>query len=191
MPVTMQTKSVIKEALGDACEALSLIAEYRFQPDAIDVSYHDPLELPSLWEAGGESPVCATFCEISGDLPGYLLLVFPFADADVMARLLLGQECSDRALVDSALGEVANILGSTFLNHLSDHYHVCAIPTPPQVVWDMMGALLQTLALAATSEGKAKIPIVRTAFTQKEHAVNAFLLWITDENQIRQIGDGR
>lgn len=190
MSVAIKSQNVIKTALGDACEALSLIAEYRFQPDAIQVSYHDPLELATLWEAGREAGVCAAFCEISGDLPGYLLIVFPFAEADTMARLLLGMEEEDPALIDSALGEVANILGSSFLNHLADYFRVSATPSPPQVVWDMMGTLLQTLATAAVAEGKSEVPIVRASFTQKDHAVSTYLLWITDADLVRRLGAG-
>lgn len=183
----VELSKAIEEALGQACEALSLIVESRFHPREISVSYHDPLKLPALWTSGGSQAVCAAFYEVRGDLTGYLLLVFPFTDVDVLIRALLGEVGGDEEMVDSAVGEVGNIVGSAFLNHLADRYRMFIAPSPPQVVRDMMGALLQSLAAVAAAEGKLTVPVIRTAFAQEQESITAFLLWITDVEAIRRL----
>lgn len=184
-----ESTRVIKDALSRACEALSEIVQARFKPNEIEVSFHDPLELPSLWAGSEETAVYAAFYEVKGDLSGYLLLVIPFSDIGLLIQALLGGEGGDEAMVDSALGEVGNIVGSTFLNHLADYFRISAAPTPPQVVRDMMGALLETLAAVAASEGKSHVPVIRTSFAHDEEAVTAFLLWITDAEALTHLGE--
>lgn len=187
----VQVETIIQNGLIKACEALSTIMARRFDPAGTVVSYHDPMELPSLWSTKGDAAVCAAFYQVEGDLSGYLMLVIPFSDVDGMVRLLLDPGTADDDLVDSALGEVGNIVGSAFLNYLADYFHISAAPTPPQVIRDMMGALLQTLAAVAASEGKAQIPIIRSSFTRNEDALATFLLWMTDVEEIRRLGGRR
>lgn len=186
--MAIETTKVLKKALMQACEALSLTVAHRFKPRGVDVSFHDPLELPSLWRGDGETAVCAAFYEVRGDLSGYLLLVFSFKDMEALAHSLLGEEGGDEEMIDSALGELGNIVGSAFLNYLADHFRMAAAPTPPQVVRDMMGALLESIAVAAAAEGKSEVPVIQTTFAQDEHAVNGFLLWITDSEAIQRLG---
>ena len=56
-----EPKKVIKEALLKAGEALSEIIERRFNPAEISVTYHDPLELPSLPVDNPETPRGSSF----------------------------------------------------------------------------------------------------------------------------------
>lgn len=179
---------VLKKAMMHASEALSLTVAYRFKPRGVDVSFRDPLALPELWRGREETPVCAAFYEVRGDLSGYLLLVFSFADMEELARALLGEEHGDEAMIDSALGELGNIVGSSFLNYLADHLRISAAPTPPQVVRDMMGAVLESVAAAVAAEGKSEVPVIQTRFTQDERSVDGFLLWITDAEAIQRLG---
>lgn len=183
-----EPKKVIKEALLKAGEALSEIIERRFNPAEISVTYHDPLELPSLPVDNPETLVAAAFYQVEGDLSGYLLLVFSIDEAEAIAQAVLGPEAADEALVDSALGEIGNIVGSSFLNYLADYFSIYAAPTPPQVVRDMLGALMETLAAVAAAEGRTQVPVIRTTFAQEEGTVTAFLLWVTDVEDIRRLG---
>lgn len=183
-----ESKQVIKASLLKACEALSGIVERRFNPADISVTYHDPLELPSLWLEKPEATVAAAFYQVQGDLSGFLLLVFPTDEAEAIAQTILGPEAADGVLVDSALGEIGNIVGSSFLNHLADHYRIHAAPTPPQVVRDMIGALMHTLAAVAAAEGRTQVPVIRTTFAQEEGSISAILLWVTGVEDIRRLG---
>lgn len=174
---------VIKEAMDAACVALSDIVTHRFRPESVDVSYHDPLELPNLLGDDREAPVCATYYQVEGGLSGFFLLIFPYPDVEVITRLLLGNDENDEELVISALGEVGNIVGNSFLTHLADHFDVSATPTPPQVARDMVGALLESFAVIAAAEGMARVPVIRTSFAQDDKALNTFLLWIADNGE--------
>ena len=52
----------------------------------------------------------------------------------------------------------------------------------------MMGALMQTLAAVAAAEGRTQVPVIRTTFAQEEGTITAFLLWVTDVEDIRRLG---
>lgn len=184
------SEKVLKAGLLKAGEALSEIVERRFQPDDIAITYHDPLELPSLWMDSPSTPVCAAFYQVEGDLSGFLLLVFPAYEAEAIADAVLGPEDADSVLVDSALGEIGNIVGSTFLNYLADYFRISAAPTPPQVIRDMMGALMDTLAAVAAAEGRTQVPVIRTTFAQEEGSITAFLLWMAEVEDLQRLGSG-
>jgi chemotaxis protein CheC len=46
----------------------------------------------------------------------------------------------------SALGELGNVVGSSFLNELADATGLRLMPSPPSVMTDMAGALLDIIA---------------------------------------------
>lgn len=141
------------------------------------MTYHEPGELPTLL-GDAATPVCASFYEIRGELPGFLLLLMPVEQVKPFLEPLLGEACDDPAMADSAIGEIGNIVGSSFLNYIADSYRIFAAPTPPQVFRDMIGALLGSLAAVLVSTEASKVPILRTAFEQDEGFSSALLLWI-------------
>lgn len=88
-------------------------------------------------------PVVGIYLGFSGDLDGHVVLLLRRRGANHLAARLLG-ECRDRhdPLVRSALGEVGNITVSSFLGILADRRHLALRPTPPIVVDDTAGAIL-------------------------------------------------
>lgn len=156
--------------------ALSALLEREFEISEIAFAYYDPAELPGLL-GDAAAPVCSSFFEVRGELSGFLLLIMPIDEVAAFLRPLLG-ESFDEELADSAFGEVGNVVGSAFLSHIADHYHTFAAPTPPQVLRDMIGALMGSLAALFVAQGEAKVPAVRTTFTQAAGESSALLLWI-------------
>ena len=82
---------------------------------------------------------------------------------------------------NSTLGEVGNIMGSFFLNYLSDTTGHRLKPSPPAVMMDMAGAVLDaTLAniLAVSDETY----IVDTVFGTNDRQVSGTFMIIPDHN---------
>lgn len=106
-----------------------------------------------------DAPVASAVMPVAGDLHAVVLLLFPEDDADALCRLL-GVEAGS-ALGDSALGEIANIIGAAALGALATMTGLALEPCPPQVVRDMLGAIVAS-ALAETA-GEVDVALVLDA----------------------------
>ena len=73
-----------------------------------------------------------------------MLLLIPPADADAMCRML-GVEPDDEYAL-SALGEIGNIVGTSYINALAAMTGMEIEPTPPATATDMLGAIVATRA---------------------------------------------
>ena len=73
---TQLSTEVMRAALTRSGEALSELAERRFNISELAMTHHDPEDLPTLL-GDAATPVCASFYEIHGEIPGYLLLIMP------------------------------------------------------------------------------------------------------------------
>lgn len=97
-----------------------------------------------------ERPVLAVYLGILGDTRGHVLLAFSETMARALADLLLDQPAGTTAdlgdLEISALAEAGNVAGSCFLTTLAVRAGLVLTPTPPVVVHEMRGAILDSLA---------------------------------------------
>lgn len=119
----------------------------------VDVSVPRALALPlaDAVEAAGdpESPATGVVLPLQGDLEGTVVLMFDEKDAATLCSLLDVEP--DSEVGRSALGEIGNILGTSYIQALGQMTGLTLEPTPPQVVVDMLGAMVATV-LATTAE---------------------------------------
>lgn len=180
--------AAMSEALDHAARALSGFLDSRLQWTAdVRITRHRLSELPAL--CGREdTSVAAAFFEVSGDLMGYLLLAIPEEPArrivDELLRVM--GSAADEELVNSTIGELGNVVGSAFLNVLADRFGLRVAPSPPQVAWDMVGALLSTLAGALAARARSEWPVVNTHLKAKDGDYPAYLIWIPGDADGRQ-----
>ena len=119
----------------------------------VDVSVPNARALPlaDAVDAAGppELPVTAVALPVIGDLEGIVLMIFSPDDA---ARLcsVLGVE-ADTEMGLSALNEIGNIVGASYLGALGTTTGQSIEPGPPQAATDMLGALVSSI-LAASAE---------------------------------------
>lgn len=110
-------------------------------PKAAAMSLEDAVDATG----SSESEVGAVLVPIVGDLDAVALLLFPPADADAVCGLLgVDAQSEDGA---SALGEIGNILCASYINALGTMLGMELEPRPPQVAWDMLGAILASVLL--------------------------------------------
>jgi chemotaxis protein CheC len=121
---------------------------------AIDISVPNALvvSFPEAVEATGpaESEVTGITLGVVGDLTATVLLLVPPADAQTMCRML-GLEPDDEYAL-SALGEIGNIVGTSYINALAAMTGLEMEPTPPATATDMLGAIVASV-LADHAEG--------------------------------------
>jgi chemotaxis protein CheC len=126
----------------------------------VDISVPAALALPvaDAVDAVGapEEEVTGVVIPLAGDMQAIVLLVFPTADAGTLCELLGVEPGTDVGL--SALGEIGNILGASYVGSLGAMTGLDLEPTPPQLVTDMLAAIVSTvLASTATTTDQALI----------------------------------
>lgn len=99
---------------------------------------------------GSDGEAVGIYLTVSGSADGQILLMYEPKVAYGFVDILMGQpEGSTHALGEmesSALGELGNIMGSSFLNALGDATGLTLMPSPPSIKTDMAGALLDIIA---------------------------------------------
>jgi chemotaxis protein CheC len=121
---------------------------------AVDISVPKARVLPfaEAVEATGpaESEVTGIVLGVTGDLVATVLLLVPPADAGRLVRLL-GVDPEDE-LAASALGEIGNVVGTSYVNALAGMCGLAMEPTPPATATDMLGAIVESV-LAGHADG--------------------------------------
>ncbi len=86
--------------------------------------------------------------KLAGDIDGIVLLLIPIQDGACLCSLLGIERASEYG--DSALCEIGNILGASYLNALAAMTGLALEPGPPSLVADTLGAVIATVL---TSDG--------------------------------------
>jgi chemotaxis protein CheC len=120
----------------------------------VDISVPNALALPlaDAVDAVGaaEEEVTGVVIPLAGDMQAIVVLIFTVDDAATLCGLL-GVEAGTE-VGESALGEIGNILGASYVGSLSAMTGLALEPTPPQTVTDMLAAIVSTV-LAANATG--------------------------------------
>ncbi len=99
---------------------------------------------------GPEVTAVGIYLVVSGSADGHLMLIYDPRIACAFADLLMMQPAGTTTklgeMEQSALGEMGNVVGASFLNVLADDVGMDLRPSPPAVMLDMAGALLDVVA---------------------------------------------
>jgi chemotaxis protein CheC len=130
---------------GNAATSLSKLLG---RPVEIAVPTANAVPLAEAVEAVGPADelVTGVVIPVSGGLEALVLLVFSPEDAAGLCGLL-GVSVDDELGV-SALGEVGNILGCSYIGALAGLTGISLDPSPPECVSDMLGAIVATVLTA-------------------------------------------
>jgi chemotaxis protein CheC len=144
---------------------------------AVDITVPRALALP-LGEAveavgAAEEPRTAVLLPVFGDLDAAVLLVFTEQDVQTLSTLLGVEPGTEVGL--SALGEIGNIVGTSYINAIAQMIGIEVEPRPPHVVTDMLGAIVAS-ALTAYETGDVAL-ILDSQLSLEDHECNvAFVL---------------
>lgn len=132
-------------------------------------------DLPNLL-GGAENDAVGIYLRAEGGLAGQMMLIFPYTQALELADLLLEKPLGSTQQLGpmerSALSEVGNITGSYFLNAVATLVGLDTRPSPPAVVVDMVGAIIDVI-IAATGGISDQILMIHSGFTHGGRDVQA------------------
>jgi chemotaxis protein CheC len=134
---------------GNASTALSGMLG---RPVDISVPVASALPLAEAVDAIGpaENEVTGVMLRILGELTGSVVLLVSPDDANTLCNMLGVEADSEWGL--SALGEIGNIVGASYINALATMTGFEMEPSPPATLTDMLGAIVAT-ALAEHADG--------------------------------------
>ena len=134
---------------GNASTALSGMLG---RPVDISVPVASALPLAEAVDAVGpaESEVTGVMLGIVGELTGSVILLVSPGDAATLCNMLGVDVDSEWGM--SALGEIGNIVGASYINALAMMTGFAMEPTPPSTTTDMLGAIVAS-ALAEHADG--------------------------------------
>ena len=177
-----EMKAIFGGGVNNAVIGLSQMAGQEIKVVNMSVKKVMVKDIPDLF-GGPEALIIAVYLEISGKSNGHMVVVYEPKVAFDLVDLLLGQPYgSTKELTDmerSTLGEMGNIMGSFFLNFISDTTGNRFQPSPPAVMMDMAGAVLDA-ALANVLAYSDDTYIVETIFGTNDRQVSGTFLVIPD-----------
>lgn len=144
-----------------AKEGASNVAENLSQMLGIDVEMSvtriEFINLQDIPETIGDHEVVGVYLTFDGTPSGYLLALFPTNSAKNVASLLLEgigeNNSSDFSDMDiSAIGEVGNIITSSFIDGWADFLKTEISISTPQTVHDMGSAVIDPLLIQVAQE---------------------------------------
>jgi chemotaxis protein CheC len=169
-------------ASGGAAGALSQMLARE-----VDISVPRAVALPlaDAIDACGapEDEMTAVAIGVTGDLTGQVLLLTPPEQSRRLCSLL-GVEFGTE-VGDSALREIGNILGTTYLNGLSAMTGLTLIPCPPVLQVDMLAALLASIMAVTIGEQDLALLLDSELTIAQERCAITFMLLPTSNG----IGD--
>jgi len=137
-------------ASGTAATALSQMLGREVE---LNVPRALALPLADAVDAAGapDDVITGIVLQLEGDLDALVLLLVPTDDAAILCQLLGVEPGSE--VGDSALSEIGNILGTSYLNALAAMTGLAMMPSPPHLATDLLGAIVASvLAQAAGAD---------------------------------------
>jgi chemotaxis protein CheC len=145
---------------------------------SVDISVPKAQALPfaEAVDAAGpaEQDITGIVLGIVGEMNGTVLLLVPPADADALCRML-GVEPDDEYAL-SALGEIGNIVGTSYINALASMTGMDIEPTPPATATDMLGALVASVLAGQAHAGDVALMLDSNLLVEGEDCSVSFLL---------------
>jgi len=174
---------------GNAATALSMMLSKKITikvPQVKIISFNDVSELLG----GPEKLVVGIFLRISGDIDGNILIVISEEDAYALAKTLLNNNRDINRdfseMEESALAELGNIIGSSYVTALSELTKLYLKISVPSIAFDMAGAIVSfPLSLYGYLGDTAFL--IETEFVEGLAGIKLHYLMIPDDKSLKQL----
>ncbi len=149
-------------------------------------------EIPEILP-GPESEAAGIYLKSEGKFTGQIMLIIPLAKAYELVDMLMGSPTGTTRQMGpmerSALAEVGNLTGSFFLSVIETSTGAEARPTPPAVIVDMVGAILD-IVVATSGSVSEEVLLLQATFVCGAREVEANFWVIPDANTLESLRRG-
>lgn len=174
--------------MGNAATALSQLVGSMVNITVPNAMIVDMTEVAPLL-GGEDQEVAASYVQVVGQARGHLVLVLAIPDAHRIIELMAPGAHFDLMKDDmarSAMQEIGNILGSSFLRSLSDLTQLNILPTVPAVAVDFAGSIVSYVVSSLYSVTE-KLVVVRTNFDVGGESIAGYCMFIPEPGSLRII----
>jgi len=182
-------KVIASEGINNAAHGFSGMIGHRIEVSNPVLSLVPLLTIPEIIGAPEDDAV-GVYLRFEGDLAGQIMLIIPHQKALELVDLLmgLGQGTTGHlgSLERSALGELGNMCGTFFLNSIAKSAGVSLRPTPPAVMVDMVGAILD-IVIATTGGVSEHVLLMHADFMDGSRCVETNFWVIPDMKALQNL----
>ena len=150
-------------------------------------------DIPDLL-GGPENEAVGIYLRLEGQLSGQMMLIVPFDKAMELADLVMGNPAGSTKTLGqmerSALAELGNLTGAFFLNAVSAATGLESRPSPPAVMVDMVGSILDILLATSNSVGESVL-MIQATFLRAGRETQANFWIIPDRSTLEIIAKGK
>jgi chemotaxis protein CheC len=155
---------------------------------SVDITVPNAYVLPMAEAVGSigdhEAEATGVVLGVVGDMSASVLLLFSPNDAKQMCGFL-GVEAGTE-IGESALMEIGNIVGTSYINALASMTGMEIEPTPPATATDMLGAIVQTVLAEKAGSGDVALLLDSQLVIEESDASVSFLL-VPDAGGVDQL----
>lgn len=169
---------------GTAATALSSMIGI---PVELDIARASMVPISEAVESAGppDAPITAVVLPIGGDLDALVMILMHTGTVETVCALL-GVGAGDE-MADSALSEVGNILGASYVRALGTMIGAELEPRPPELVHDRLGKILSA-ALLASGEDEVAL-LLESTLTVDESECSPSFLFVPSAGGLTRIFD--
>lgn len=172
-------KEVGSIGAAHAATALSQLSDQRIMITVPTVKVVPLSEMPDLL-GEPDKVMAAIYARVLGDAQGGSLLLFPRESALNLVDILMKRPLNTAKFLfekeRSCLKEGGNILVGSFLTALSDFLDIMLMPSPPEVAFDMVGAVLEFTASEFAGDANYLFCIQNEFIDSSDRIGGSFLL---------------
>ncbi len=149
-----------------------------------------PLTHIPMIVGGPENEAVGIYLRAEGDFNAQIMMILPLEKALQLVDLLMEQPEGNTtflgSLERSALGEVGNMTGTFFMNAVANALQREIRPTPPAVMVDMVGAIMDII-VATTGGVSDQVLLIQTCFTDGSRSVLTDFWVIPDAQSLQAL----
>jgi chemotaxis protein CheC len=182
-------KTITDEGFRSAADGFSGMVGRKIEVSNPSLELVPLLTIPKM-VGGVEDDAVGVYLRFEGDMPGQIMMVIPYQKALELSDLLMGLPNGATknfgSLERSALGELGNLCGSFFLNSIAKTIGASFRPSPPAVMVDMVGAILD-IVVATVGGVTEHVLLVHTNFLEGSRFVETDFWVIPDMKALNNI----
>jgi chemotaxis protein CheC len=139
---------------------------------------------------GPENDAVGVYLRIEGDLSGQVMLIIPYQQAMELCDMVMdspdGTTKELGKMERSALSEIGNLTCAFFLNAIAELTNISSHPSPPAVMVDMVGSILDVVVATMGAIGD-QVLMFKAAFQIGERKLQADFWIIPDPATLEKL----
>lgn len=183
-------KKISKEGIENAAKGFSGMLGKELKVKNSSVKLVKLFDIAKML-GGPEEETVAIYLKTEGSIAGQMMLVLPFEQAMSLVDMIMGEPIGTTKslgkMEKSALQELGNVTGTYFLNYVSDNTGSSVRPSPPAVMVDMSGAILDIVVATAGLENE-EVLMIDGDFFQGDLSIEIQFWVIPDHKTIMSYG---